>query len=336
MTVRLSASLAISLLIVDFIGCTGARTGRNAATPGRIHHSLSMTEQWRTGARGSRQGEFLEPRAISVDPFGNIYVADTGNNRVQVFDEEGDFIDQVGRYGSGDGFFFRPCNVNATDGFRLFVADTENGRIQSFAIEHSGRYFTFSRILVDRQDLQKTHPSLQDFRPVSLAITPDGNYIAGDISRGALLFFDHFMRLERIVGVFEREDTKVLHPGDIVTGKDDLVLVSDRDRHGIVVLSPFGSFMRLIGRKGAAPGEFIDPGGICVDAWGNIFVADTGNRRIQVLDSDGGFISELAGDSTTGKSTFSPVDLFLFDRETLYVLDIGGCALIKYHLRYSR
>jgi DNA-binding beta-propeller fold protein YncE len=54
-----------------------------------------------------------------------------------------------------------------------------------------------------------------------------------------------------------------------------------------------GRWVKQWGDRGSAPGQFNTPHSIAADAKGNIYVADRGNRRIQVFDPDGTFIREM-------------------------------------------
>ena len=79
-------------------------------------------------------GEFLFPFGISVNPStGDVYVADTGNNRIQRFTATGDFLGQWGVFGYGPGQFQLPFGV-ATNHITqtVYVADTFNHRIEQF------------------------------------------------------------------------------------------------------------------------------------------------------------------------------------------------------------
>lgn len=60
-----------------------------------------FTLKW--GSRGSGNGQFEQPYAVAVDGSGNVYVADSGNNRVQKFSSTGEYQTQWGGYGSGNG-----------------------------------------------------------------------------------------------------------------------------------------------------------------------------------------------------------------------------------------
>jgi DNA-binding beta-propeller fold protein YncE len=67
-----------------------------------------------------------------LDAAGNVYVADSANNRIQVFTAAGDFLTQWGTPGSGPGEFHKPIGVGVGPDGRIYVADTWNSRIQVF------------------------------------------------------------------------------------------------------------------------------------------------------------------------------------------------------------
>jgi hypothetical protein len=72
------------------------------------------------------------PSGICSGTDGTIYVADTGNNRVMVFDSTGRWVKEIGGLGLGSYQFNRPSDVTAKSGLDILVADTGNDRIQRF------------------------------------------------------------------------------------------------------------------------------------------------------------------------------------------------------------
>jgi len=77
-------------------------------------------------------GDFAKPSGLALDRDGNLYVADTLNNRIEVFDAEGQFISAYGKNGDGPGYFARPKGVAIDSDGHIWVADGMQDRIQVF------------------------------------------------------------------------------------------------------------------------------------------------------------------------------------------------------------
>ncbi len=77
-------------------------------------------------------GDFARPAAVAVDREGNLYVADTLNNRIEIFDGDGNFIRAFGQAGDGPGYFSRPKGVAVDSDGHIWVADGMQDRVQVF------------------------------------------------------------------------------------------------------------------------------------------------------------------------------------------------------------
>ncbi len=75
---------------------------------------------------------FSKPSNVAVDKEGNVYVSDTMNNRVQIFDADGKFISMFGKAGDGPGAFARPKGISIDSDSHIWVADAFTNRIQIF------------------------------------------------------------------------------------------------------------------------------------------------------------------------------------------------------------
>ena len=73
------------------------------------------------GRLGSGPGEFMGPHALAFDARGRLFVADRSNNRIQIFDERLEFIDEWRHFG-------RPSGVAILSDDTLIVSDSESGR----------------------------------------------------------------------------------------------------------------------------------------------------------------------------------------------------------------
>jgi sugar lactone lactonase YvrE len=77
-------------------------------------------------------GDFAKPTGLAVDQEGNLYVADTLNNRIEIFDADGKFISAFGKSGDGPGYFARPKGVAIDGDGHIWVADGMQDRVQVF------------------------------------------------------------------------------------------------------------------------------------------------------------------------------------------------------------
>ena len=87
------------------------------------------------------KGSFWGPRGIAVDDNGHVYVADTGNKRIVIFDSEGNYLTEFGTAGFDPGQFDEPVDVAVSDDGMVFVTDTWNQRIQSFIASEDGMIY---------------------------------------------------------------------------------------------------------------------------------------------------------------------------------------------------
>ncbi len=83
---------------------------------------------------GKNPGEFGNPTGIALDKFGNLYVCDLGNNRIQVFDRDLIFRFAFGSHGDGPGQFRNLHGIIVDDEGFIYVGDTANQRVQRFQI----------------------------------------------------------------------------------------------------------------------------------------------------------------------------------------------------------
>ncbi|GMR04854.1 MAG: 6-bladed beta-propeller [Thermodesulfobacteriota bacterium] len=84
------------------------------------------------GSRGSEEASFNYPSNVAVDKKGNIYVVDTMNARVQIFDKDGRFIRSFGRFGDVAGEFARPKGIALDSEGHIYVADAAFNNVQIF------------------------------------------------------------------------------------------------------------------------------------------------------------------------------------------------------------
>jgi streptogramin lyase len=86
------------------------------------------------GTEGVGQGQFKSPTTIIVDFQERLWVVDSGNNRAQKFDKEGNWLDEIGEEGSGPGQFNEPIGIAEAAPQKLFIVDSGNDRVERWAV----------------------------------------------------------------------------------------------------------------------------------------------------------------------------------------------------------
>lgn len=109
-------------------------------------------------------GDFSRPTNAAVDDDGNLYIADTFNDRVEVFDADGNFIREFGKPGDGPGYFTRPKGIAVDRDGHIWVADAMQDRVQVFSPEGKlliwmgnhgllpGQFSMVAGLLIDKQN----------------------------------------------------------------------------------------------------------------------------------------------------------------------------------------
>jgi sugar lactone lactonase YvrE len=230
------------------------------------------------GTAGAANGQLSAPKGIAVAPSGEMYVADSGNNRIEEFGPNGQYVRAWGTKGTGNGQFNEPWDVAVGPQGDVYVADTWNHRIQEF--------------------------------------TPTGGFVRSWGSNP--------------VGQPQNGDGQFFGPRAIAFDAQGNVYVTDTGNKRIEKFDPQGRFLAAFGGPGADPGLFNEPVGLAIDQAGDVYVADTWNQRIQKLGPDFKPITSWPVAGWTDQSVLDKPYLALDPSGNVWVTDPSNNRVLEF------
>ncbi|XP_034615107.1 tripartite motif-containing protein 3-like isoform X2 [Trachemys scripta elegans] len=222
---------------------------------------------FRVGSRGREKGEFTNLQGISTSSSGRIVVADSNNQCVQVFSNEGQFRLRFGVRGRSPGQLQRPTGVTVDMNGDIIIADYDNRWVSIFSPE--GKFKT--KIGAGRL-----------MGPKGVAVDRNGHIIVVDNKACCVFIFQSNGKLVTKFGGRGTAERQFAGPHFVAVNNKNEIVVTDFHNHSVKVYSADGEFLFKFGSHGEGNGQFNAPTGVAVDSNGNIIVADWGNSRIQV------------------------------------------------------
>ncbi len=259
------------------------------------------------GKGGFGHGEFNQNRGIAFDAQGRLYVADTENGRVLMYDTAGNQVGQIRAMVNQECFRF-PKSVAVSPQGILYVSDDLDHRIYKF--DTSGQPLGVWK----RGRTATEQPAV----PGRILITGSGAIFVSEPNNRRVLVFDSNER--QTVTITEG----LAAPSGLAMGPDGLLHVIDSTNAVVNVYDLAGKLQRGFGQKGTGLGQFSVPRDVAVDREGFIYVADTLNHRIQVFDPKGTAILSLGHRGTRTSEFSSPEGLLVGPDDRLYVADRGN------------
>ena len=285
----------------------------------RTPESEGLTYATTFGSEGTGEKQFRLPEGVAVAPGGDVYVADTQNDRVEELSATGEFIRAWGSEGTGNGQFEHPDGVAVASSGDVYVLDSENERVQEFSAE--GKY-ELQWGSVGSGNGQFGAKSVYGWvGPEGIAVAPNGNVYVIDRSHSRVQEFTSTGEYVTQWGSFGHENGQFWLPDGIAVAADGDVYVSDAGNDSVQEFSSSGAFITKWGSSGSGDGQFNCPDGVTAGPNNDVYVADKCNDRVQEFSSTGAFIADQ-GSTGSGNGQFSnPSSVAAAPDGDVYVLD---------------
>ena len=266
------------------------------------------------GSEGEGDGQLCRPWGVCCTKDGNIVVADRSNNRIQIFNLQGQFLYKFGSAGSRNGQFDRPAGVTSDNCGRIIVADKDNHRVQVF--EADGTFvLKFG---------EKGNKNGQFNYPWDVAVNSEGQMLVSDTRNHRVQLFSSdgvFVNKYGFEGVLWKHFDS---PRGVTFNHEGHMVVTDFNNHRLLVIGSDFQTARFLGNEGTGSGQFLRPQGIAIDEEGNIIVADSRNHRIQVFQANGTFCCKFGTPGSGPGQLDRPSGICVTPDGLIVVVDFGN------------
>jgi DNA-binding beta-propeller fold protein YncE len=320
--------------------------GNNVSTPASTTILVNTSgylcvSKWGKPGRGAsllHGGEFIAPMyGLCADQQGSLFVVDNGNNRVQKFDNAGNFIILWGSFGSANANFHNPTGIACDGKGDVWVVDTNNHRVQKFDGKLGGYMMKFG---------SRGNGEGQFNAPWGIAVDRVRGYVyVVDSANFRVQKFDMSGEFIMAWGSFGNGDGQFYFPrGVAVDQEDGTVYVVDMGNHRIQKFDTSTNVLpQLLTKWGGSSaaghassalaqeaGQLRSPWGIIVDGAGHVYVTDTGNHRIEKFDREGNFITQWGGFGNGDGQFNFPYGISVDAKGSVFVVDSGNTRVQQF------
>ncbi|XP_026989816.1 tripartite motif-containing protein 2 isoform X1 [Tachysurus fulvidraco] len=288
--------------------------------PGSVYSSARSTGNvagddliFRIGTKGRNKGEFANLQGVAASDTGNVLIADSNNQCVQIFSNDGHFKSRFGVRGRSPGQLQRPTGITIHPNGDIIIADYDTKWVSIFSSDGKFKSKIGSGKLMG---------------PKGVSVDRNGNIVVVDNKSCSIFVFQPNGKLIRKFGTRGNGDKQLAGPHFAAVNQNNEIIVTDFHNHSVKVFTEEGEFLMKFGCNGEGNGQFNAPTGVAVDLNGNIIVADWGNSRIQMFDSRGLFLSFI---NTSGDPLFGPQGLAITSDSHILVADSGNHCFKVYH-----
>ncbi len=291
--------------------------------------AIAVSYQSSIGSEGAEPGKFFYPAYMALDSKGNLWVVDSGNDRVEEFNEKGEYTGKYfGSKGTEAGKLENPKGIAIDSKGNMWVVDSGNDRVEEFNEkgEYTGKYF----------GSKGTEPGKFE-TPIGIAIDSKANFWVTDSNDGRVEEFNEKGEYTgKSFGSSGTGKEQFESPTGIAIDSEGNLWVADSRYYCVKEFSASGEYKRQIGSKGQGNGQFRAPEGVAIDPHGNILVvdADSGNNRVEVFAATGEYETRFGFGEGAGEGQFNDPEGIAVkssgEQSTIYVVDTRNSRVQKW------
>ena len=216
------------------------------------------------GTNGKEKGEFDCPLGLTLYKNESIYIADTWNNRIQIFSTAGKFVAEFGKEQLN-----RPYSIALNDKW-VFVSDYRHNAVFKFQI-------TNNKYVCQSAQGELNYPN-------GITVDTNGEVLVADYHNNRIAILNSELKLVREIG-----KGKLIRPRDVKINNNNIFVADNNEINNIHIFTKSGNIIRSFIKldNGAYLIHF------CFDLYNNIIVSDCWSNSIQIYTINGELIHKI-------------------------------------------
>lgn len=247
-----------------------------------------------------------KPYGVCTDADGRIYVADSGQGLVFVFDRRSAEVDFIGHRGQGR--LAWPIDVAVDKDDNVFVSDVRHKNVFvynpdgsfKFALGKKGAFVNPTGLGVDNRN---------------------GRILVADSRAHHIKVFTGEGQLVTTFGERGSEEGQLNFPTNVTVGRDGFIYVVDTGNHRVQVFDQNYEYYDDFGSLGTHPGQFRRPKGIALDSENHIYVVDSDFNNFQIFNQEYQILMPVGGFGRDFGQFWLPAGLHIDENDRIYVVD---------------
>ncbi|MDD3813194.1 MAG: 6-bladed beta-propeller [Desulfocapsaceae bacterium] len=296
---------------VDLVWPLGAETPRirfinSISRPEDFQITQSALVRFWNYVIGKADDSLVAPYGVTVDSSGRMYVVDTFQKKIQLFDMT---AGEYSVFPTDDSPMSSPIGIVVDKIGRIYVTDSQDSIIKVFNGTDDTSPTTIGDGLFQR--------------PTGIAINQENNELLVVDTKLAQIFridLDNH-QLKGTFGSKGVENGQFNNPTNITVTDAGTILVTDALNFRIQIFSSQGAFQGTFGSAGNSPGHFSRPRGVASDSDGNIYVVDALFDNIQIFNKTGQLLMDFGRAGQKYGEFWMPAGIWIDQNDKIYVAD---------------
>ncbi|MHC0037855.1 6-bladed beta-propeller [Pseudoneobacillus sp. C159] len=270
-------------------------------------------------------GDFSSPlnKPMDAAKIGEfLYVTDTNNKQVQVFDTSGTSFFRFGQEGEGEGDFRFPYGITGDEKNNVYVADMYTGKISIF--DSKGKFIKYFNEKDPKNSVIES--------PAGLRIVDNRLYVT-DIKKSSVFVFSLDGKKILEISYAQNPEDKLAAPNAVTLDNDNNIYVSDSGNQRVIKYDNQGKYLATINGSEGGTGQstFVNPRGVGVDSRGVLYVVNNLASSISGFDRDGKKIFEIGSMGDENEQFYLPNGLNIDQNGIIYITDTVNQRIAVYN-----